>query len=149
MIAGFIIYLLHAISMKDATWDLSPGADGMVRLFPGLVRIPDVAFALWRNIAGGRVPTDPVPDLVPNLVVEVLSEGNTVAEMKRKRKEYLKAGAQLIWIVDPEPRTVTVFAGTEKPRTLQGDHILSGGAVLRGFSVDVSEIFAVLDRAAA
>jgi len=37
------------------------GRDGS--LIPGLVRIPDVAFALWRNIAGGRVPTDPVPDL--------------------------------------------------------------------------------------
>jgi len=67
--------------------------------------------------------------------------------MKRKRKEYLKAGAQLIWIVDPDPRDVTVFAGTEKPRTLKGDQVLSGGAVLRGFSVVVSEIFAVLDRA--
>jgi Uma2 family endonuclease len=59
----------------------------------------------------------------------------------------LKAGAQLLWIVDPEPRDVTVFAGTERPRTLKGDQVLSGATVLRGFSVAVSDIFAVLDRA--
>ncbi|MBM3226106.1 MAG: Uma2 family endonuclease [Candidatus Tectomicrobia bacterium] len=39
--------------------------------------------------------------------VEVLSEGNTPAEMTRKRQEYFTAGVQLVWFVDPQRRTVT------------------------------------------
>ena len=60
----------------------------MVRLAPGLVRIPDLAFISWQRLPERRVPTDPIPGLVPDLVVEVLSDGNTAAEMDRKRREY-------------------------------------------------------------
>src|SRR5947209_12368879 len=42
---------------------LVTGADGMMALFAGLVRIPDVAYASWARIPGGRVPAEPVPDL--------------------------------------------------------------------------------------
>jgi Uma2 family endonuclease len=144
-IAGFILHRFHVFN-QGRNLGIPTGADGMVRLFPGLVRIPDVAFALWRNVPGGRMPTDPIPHLIPNLVVEVLSEGNTSAEMERKRDEYLKAGAELIWMVDPEPREITIYAGAQQPQILRGDGILTGGTVLAGFWVTVGEILAGLDR---
>src|SRR5947208_1798811 len=53
------------------------GPDGMVRLFPGMVRIPDVAFAAWSRFPGGKPNDDPVPAIAPDLAVEVLSESNT------------------------------------------------------------------------
>ena len=57
---------------------LVSGADGTMKLFGGLVRIPDVAFASWGRIPGRVVPKEPIPDLTPDLVVEVLSESNTL-----------------------------------------------------------------------
>jgi Uma2 family endonuclease len=60
------------------------GADGMMRLFPGLVLIPDVAFVSWDRISGGVMPAEPIPDLVPDFAIEVLSISNTVVEMRRK-----------------------------------------------------------------
>ncbi len=58
-----------------------PGAGdrraGMMRLMAGLVRIPDVAFISWTRLPHQCVPTEPVPDLAPDLAVEVLSAGNT------------------------------------------------------------------------
>ena len=53
---------------------------------PGLVRIPDVAFISWGRLPNRRVPTEPIPDLAPDLAVEVLSVGNTPGEMARKRQ---------------------------------------------------------------
>src|SRR4051812_31261543 len=64
------------------------GAAVMLRLAPGLVRSPDVSFISWDRLPGRVIPTDPVPDLVPDLAVEVLSVSNTPAEMARKRAEY-------------------------------------------------------------
>ena len=85
----------------------------MLRLFPGLVRIPDVAFASWDCFPEGRLPDDPIPELAPDLVVEVLSRSNTPREMRRKLREYFAAGVRLAWMVDLEQRTVTVHTGVD------------------------------------
>ena len=55
------------------------GADGMVRLAPGLVRIPDVSFMSWKRLGSKRVPRKPMANLAPDLAVEVLSPSNTAA----------------------------------------------------------------------
>jgi Uma2 family endonuclease len=70
------------------------GEASMMRLFPGLVRIPDVAFASWDRIPGGCVPSEPIPNLVPDLAVEILSASNTAQEMSLKRPEYFAAGVR-------------------------------------------------------
>ena len=57
---------------------LVSGPDGLIRLASGLVRIPDVAFISWQRIPGRRTPTDPVPELVPDLAVEVLRDRKSV-----------------------------------------------------------------------
>jgi Uma2 family endonuclease len=43
------------------------GADGAVRLFPGLVRIPDVAFASWERFPDRKIPKEPIPSLAPDI----------------------------------------------------------------------------------
>ena len=128
---------------------LVSGSDGMTRLFPGLVRIPDVAFASWQRIPGGVVPEDPIPDLTPDLVVEILSRSNPEAEMERKRAEYFAAGVRLLWILDPDRRVVEVSPASGKPTVLGESATLDGGEVLPGFSLQLRELFAELDRKAA
>jgi Uma2 family endonuclease len=125
---------------------LVSGADGMMRLFPGLVRIPDVAFVSWARVPGRRIPVDPIPDFAPDLAVEVLSRGNTDAEMARKRREYFAAGVRLVWLVDPELRIVTVFTGPEELTSLAESETLDGGDLLPGFQLPLSTLFAELDR---
>src|SRR5205807_773671 len=85
------------------------GADGTARILPKLVRIPDVSFYSWAKLPGKEYPSKPIPDLAPDLAVEVLSEGNTQEEMERKLKEYFLAGVRLVWFVEPDARTVTVY----------------------------------------
>lgn len=121
------------------------GADGMMRLFPGLVRIPDVAFTSRDRLPGGVVPPDAIPDLAPDLAVEVLSESNTPAEMARKRTEYFEAGTRLVWQVDPATQTVAAYTGPEQFSVLTRAHDLDGGDVLPAFVLSVNGLFAELD----
>jgi Uma2 family endonuclease len=145
LLAGALITLLRAFVIPRNLGVVS-GEAGMVRLFPGLVRIPDVAFTSWDRLPGRQVPTAPVPQLAPDLAVEVLSEGNTDAEMTRKLREYFAAGVRLVWFVDPQTRTVTVYTGPEESRVLDEAQTLDGGQVLPGFSLSLRILLAELDR---
>ncbi|MCE9561236.1 MAG: Uma2 family endonuclease [Planctomycetes bacterium] len=118
------------------------GADGTVELFPDQVRIPDVAFYAWATLPGRRIPDEPIPELHPDLAIEVLSKSNSRGEMFAKRKDYFFAGVKLVWIVDPRTETVAVYTSPDDATTLAGTDILSGGDVLPGFTVAVADIFA-------
>jgi Uma2 family endonuclease len=122
------------------------GESGMMRLFPGLVRIPDVAYASWERFPQRRMPTVPIPDLIPDLVVEVLSESNTEQEMARKYREYFQAGVLLVWEVDPKNRTVEVYTAADQSKLLTETQTLDGGSVLPGFTLPLAQLFGELDR---
>ncbi len=116
------------------------GADGMMRIAPGLVRIPDLSFIAWEKLPGRESPREPIPDLAPDLAVEVISEGNTKAEMTRKVGEYFEAGARLVWLIDPKKRTARVFSSPEKSALVRADQVLDGGDVLPGFVLLLSDL---------
>jgi Uma2 family endonuclease len=120
------------------------GADGTVRLMPKLVRIPDVSFVSWRQLPLRKIPADPIPNLAPDLAVEVLSKGNTKGEMARKLKDYFLAGVLLVWFIDPAKRTVTVYTAPDESIVLTEDQTLDGGQVLPGFRLPLKELFAKL-----
>lgn len=122
------------------------GSDGMMRLAAGLVRIPDVSFISWKRLPRGRTPRKPIPNLAPDLAVEILSAGNTKKEMDRKLRDYFQAGVRLVWYVDPKAQTITVYTAPDQATVLTVKDTLDGGAVLPGFSLSLREFFARADR---
>jgi Uma2 family endonuclease len=123
------------------------GADGALRLMPKLVRIPDVTFISWAQMPSHEYPIEPIPKLQPELAVEVLSEGNTDAEMRRKLGEYFRAGARLVWFIDPDARTVQVFTGRDEVKSLTEKDTLDGGRLLPGFRLSLKLLFARVPKA--
>lgn len=117
------------------------GADGTLRLAPGLVRAPDVSFIAWERFPGRVLPSDPIPDLVPDLAVEVLSEGNTPGEMDRKLREYFEAGCRLVWYVDAVRREVRAYTSPDASVPRGEAEALEGGDVLPGFSLSMRTLF--------
>jgi Uma2 family endonuclease len=125
---------------------LVTGADGMMRLFPNLVRMPDVAFTSWSRLPDGKIPTEQAPQLAPDLAIEILSPSNTKKEMNRKRGEYFEAGVRLVWIFHLDTRTVDVYTSAGQPDSVIGvGDMLNGRDVLPGFEHSVGDIFACLD----
>lgn len=122
------------------------GPDGMMEILAGLVRMPDVAFVSSGRLPGGKVPKMPVPRLAPDLAVEVLSPGNSVAEMKRKRREYFEAGVRLAWFIDPEARTLAAYTSQDVFHLYSEKETVSGAPVLPDFTLPLGELFSELDE---
>lgn len=147
LLAGVIMQWLNNY-LDQHRIGVATGPDGMTRLFSDTVRGPDVAFVAWTRLPDGRIPTAPIPDLVPNFVIEVLSVSNTYSEMSRKRREYFHAGVELLWMVDHRSRTITVFRSPQEALVVAEGQTLDGGKVLPGWQVDVAELFSRLERSA-
>jgi Uma2 family endonuclease len=122
------------------------GPDGTIRLMPGLVRVPDIAFTSRRNLPKKGAPRRAIPNLAPDLAVEILSKANTRAEMKRKLREYFEAGVRLVWLIDPRTRSAVVHTSPEMMTKLAEDQVLDGGEVLPGFALPLRDLFECLDR---
>ena len=118
------------------------GADGTVQLFPDQVRIPDVAFYAWAKLPGRAIPEDPIPEVVPDLAVEVISRSNRPGEMRAKLGDYFGAGVRAVWYVDPKSESVEVYTAADRVTTLTTADTLDGGEVLPGFAVPVADVFA-------
>ncbi len=144
LIASILIELLSSF-VRQRKFGVVSGPVGFVQLFPSLVRGPDVAYISWDRLPGRQLPTEAYPLIAPELVVEVLSPGNTRAEMARKRREYFQAGGRLVWMVDPLRRSVAVFTTPTQYVVLLDNQTLDGGIVLSGLSISLAELFSVLD----
>jgi len=146
-LAASLIHLLESF-LDDRDLGLVTGEAGMLRLMSGQVRIPDVGFFSWAKFPARRLPREPIPDLVPDLAVEILSEGNTEAEMQRKLRDYFAAGVRLVWYIDPRDRTARVYTAADQLTVIREDQVLGGGEVLPGFEWRLSELFARASRQA-
>jgi Uma2 family endonuclease len=147
LLAAILLHWLHTY-LDSHRIGVATGADGMTRLFGDTVRGPDVSFIAWERMPNGQIPVAPIPDMVPNFVIEVISTSNTYSEMSRKRREYFHAGVELLWMVDHRTRTVTVYRSALDATVYQEDEVLDGGKVLPGWQVSISELFNRLDRPA-
>ena len=118
----------------------------MLGLWPGRVRIPDVSFVSWDRLPGRRVPTKPIPELAPDLAVEVLSASNTRREIELKRQDYFRVGCRLVWEVDPKKRVVDVYTDPTTFTRLNESDSADGGTVLPGFALSIRHWFERADR---
>jgi Uma2 family endonuclease len=105
------------------------------------VRAPDVSFISAEKIATYGNPWE-FAKLVPDLVVELISPDVTHGYLQRKIRDYFEAGVRLLWIVDPEMQTVTVYRSPVNLRILTVADTLTGEGVLPDFSCAVTELFA-------
>ncbi|HEU5118869.1 MAG TPA: Uma2 family endonuclease [Isosphaeraceae bacterium] len=140
-LAGVLLTYLN-IFLWQHDLGIANGPDGTLKLTTGLIRIPDVSFVSWDRLPNRQPPKGPIPHLALDLAVEVISQGNTRAEMDRKLLEYFDAGTRLVWFVYPKTRTVRVYTSPRDSAVLTADDHLDGGDVLPGFSVSVNELFA-------
>jgi Uma2 family endonuclease len=107
---------------------------------PDTVRAPDISFVRSERIPKTGIPKSYWPG-APDLAVEVLSPGDTVAEVEEKIAEWLDAGANAVWIISPKLRTITLYRSLTDVVTLTENDELSEQDVVPGFRCKVAEIF--------
>jgi Uma2 family endonuclease len=114
---------------------------------PRRVRRADVSFirADRMNDAVLSAGDCPIP---PDLAVEVISPNDSAADLNLKVEEYLRAGVKLVWVVDPEIRTVDIFRSDGTTQRLRESDTLSGEDVVAGFECPVAALFPIVSEPA-
>ncbi len=105
---------------------------------PDTVRGPDVSF--WTRDRLPEVPEGYI-EMAPDLAVEVISPHDRVSRMQTKLRHYLARGVRMIWVIDPDDRSVSVYRALDKVIILTETDTLSGEDVLLGFSCRVADLF--------
>ncbi|MDE0118136.1 MAG: Uma2 family endonuclease [bacterium] len=107
---------------------------------PDTVREPDVAFT-----SAEKIPLDAEIDgyaeVVPDLVVEIVSPSDSRRWARDRAQMWLDYGAPLVWIVHPDTRTIDVYRPGAATSTLHEDDSLDVHEVITGFTCQVSAIF--------
>jgi Uma2 family endonuclease len=79
-------------------------------------------------------------EVAPDLLVEVLSPSNTRKQILAKLREYFTRGVQLVWVISPEDRTLTIYRMPDEGRLLHESATVTGEDALPGFECSVSEL---------
>ncbi len=106
---------------------------------PDTVRAPDVAFVARARVE--RIPPRGYADLAPDLLAEILSPDDRPAEVLAKVADWLGAGTELVWLVDPERLEVRVYRRDGSLAVVHAAESLDGEDVLPGFSCPVAQVF--------
>jgi Uma2 family endonuclease len=111
----------------------------IVETGPDTVRGPDVCFYLDAETSDTMERR--YSETPPALVVEVFSPSDHWGKMLIKIGQYLRRGVRLVWVVDPESRTVSVHHNPQDFQVRDETEELTGEDVLPGFRVSVADIF--------
>ena len=131
---------LHGYVTTNNLGDVYDSSVGyVVGRSPDTVREPDVSFISTERLVGQDL--DAFVEGAPDLAVEVLSPSNTDAEMRAKMDDYFRAGCRVVWIVDPQQRTVVIHRPNAAPVVLTENDTLTEEDLLPGFSAAVHEFF--------
>lgn len=107
---------------------------------PDTVRAPDAAFVSRERVEKvGRVKG--FWPGAPDLAVEVVSPGDTHAEVVEKSLAWLDAGCRMVLVAEPQRKVVTVYRSREDIRILMGDEAIDGADVVPGWRLPVAGIF--------
>ncbi len=107
---------------------------------PDVVRAPDAAF-IRRERVEEVGQTEGFWPGAPDLAAEVVSPGDTYAEVEDKIADWLDAGTRLVVVVNPSTQTVALYYPRSDIRILTPDDVLDGGEVVPGWTLPVRDIF--------
>jgi Uma2 family endonuclease len=111
---------------------------------PDTVRGPDVML-FDEEVEFGRLP-HPYAELVPRLIVEVLSPSDQTSEVNRRVSQYLYREVPLVWLVDSELACVTVYQPGQNHIVLDNSDELTFEELLPGFRCRVVDLFTTPKR---
>jgi Uma2 family endonuclease len=111
----------------------------LLRRNPDHLISPDAAFVTTSQLPVQRSPEGYLIT-IPELVIEVRSKNDTQPEIDEKVNDYLMAGVVLVWVADPDARTVTVYQSNQKPIVFTAAHTLTAVPVIPGFAVLVGDL---------
>ena len=133
-------FALRAFAQQSKLgWVMSGEVGIYTRRHPDCVRGADIVFVSRERLSR---PPEGFLEVAPELIVEIISPSDRWSDMRRKLDEYFAIGVSLVWVVEPDNRTVLVYHTSINFRELGESDTLVGEGVLKGFSLRVADLFA-------
>ena len=113
------------------------------KLPDGALLSPDASWvrrARWEALA--QEAREGFPPLCPDVVFEVRSASNTLAELREKMQSYLANGAQLAVLIDPETQAIEIYRPGRAPEQWREAESVALEPELPGFVLELGPIFA-------
>lgn len=142
LVTGAAVQVLRTHVRAQRLGHVLTGEPGfLLRQDPDTVRAPDVAFLRAEVVAALADDTGFV-EVVPDLVVEVVSPSDRAGEVTAKALVWLDAGVRLVWVVDPGSRSIMVHRPDGVGRLVRGPGaVLDGDDVLPGLGLPLDQLF--------
>ena len=112
-------------------------AETGVRFDSNTLSRPDVVYWDAQHFAAIDWDASPV-QVIPQLLAEVVSPSNSPRTLFRNAAYYLRAGVQVVWVVNRDPFEIHVITAGQANRVLRPGDLLEAITVLPGFSEEVS-----------
>lgn len=103
------------------------------------VPVPDLLYVSYERLPQMWEEDAPCP-VVPELVIEIISPGQSFGEIAQKAEDYLRAGVDRVWVVDTKVQSVTVFRKDGGFEALQAEQVISD-PLLPELSIQVGALF--------
>jgi Uma2 family endonuclease len=142
-LAGQMYWLLRRFCQGDRFSWITPEGTSYQSFpqHPNRVRKPDVSLIRFDRLSTDQAMREGHVSVVPDLAVEVVSPNDLYYEVDEKVAEWLEAGVQLVWVINPRNRTVRVHRPDGAITTLREHEVLRGEPVVPDFQCQVEEIF--------
>ena len=144
MSSGRIYHYMFSYLLENPIGDLFIDTGYLLEQDPDTVRGPDVAFLTRERLAGRDINAPGFQPGPPDIAIEVISPSNRPGEMRRKLREYFDSGAQRVWYVYPDSRSVAVHFPDGSVRHYAESDTLEDPELLPGFALPVRAIFTPL-----
>lgn len=128
-------------SRKDGRGKLFESNAGFI-LPNGAIRAPDVAWVRFKKLDNfTRTEKKRFVPVVPDFVVELRSETDSISKLKEKMEEYIDNGVSVGWLIDPQNEEVWVYRADRAPEKLDKPTHLTGVADFADLSIPIGYIW--------
>jgi Uma2 family endonuclease len=119
------------------------GDSSTIFLLPsGARRSPDACWISNVRLEALKESTKRIPVMVPEFIIELKSATDSRRELHEKMIEWIEAGVQLAWLIDPERKRVTVYKPGTMPVDFDNLESMAGEAPVEGFVLDLTPVWA-------
>jgi Uma2 family endonuclease len=138
---SFLFAVMIELILRDHDLGIVTVNDTLVRIPgdpPGL-RGGDVCYYSYARLPKGRIENR-ILDVVPELVVEVLSPSQSLADMDDKIDDYFSADVRIVVVIDPDRSRATIHRTDGSVVSVPRDGTMIFPELLPGLSISLTSV---------
>lgn len=102
------------------------------------LRRPDIVYFLDKEVEKAKGKKE---NIIPEMVMEIVSNSNSINEVEGKIRDYFRSGIKLVWIIFPDYKEVKIYHSIKNIQVCNGNDVCEFGDVIPDFQITVEDLF--------